>query len=306
MKTKLILALLYVSAFAGYCGTPFPLGWKPTAHGIKAPQVDFHPMLKGVTKTPDAFYELRDPKYYFPTSQGDIGACEAFTTMENAAVVYQKDYGQRVRLSALDIYQQCLVLDKSFPNDNGTFGNTTINVMLKSGALLESTWPYSRRLDVLPVKTSTVTSERAAHRALDAWAVSNTDKGATFRKCIAVLKVPVNIGSYWHTSSFKGKWATIQTKDASGKAITEKRYVLSYPSGRVEGGHSISLGAYDLNMIFPDGSKGGYWIHNHWEDSPGVPWGDELGGAWLPARWVESARLVEDAVALAKMSNPKK
>ena len=283
-----ILALSLWFTGALYCQPAF--GWKPSPHGIKATAVEKHPAYKAAPLPAAASVA----QYFFPTDQGNRGACVAFSTWECSSAVHEKQTGKRWLLSPLDIYQQCLVRDGSFPNDNGTYGGTAIAVMLQSGALLESTWPYSRRLDVTPVKTSSVLTERAANRAVKAYAVPNDDNGFAVRQCIANLKVPVMMGSYWYANGFNATKVRVRTKDAFGKDVTVDRYVLPMPKGRPEGGHEIPIIEYDDNATNPDGSKGMVRIHNHWRNGDGSVWGDSIGSAWIPYKWAFNPRICED------------
>jgi hypothetical protein len=197
----------------------------------------------------------------------------------------------------LDIYQQCLVRDGSFPQDNGTYGMTAITVLLQSGSMLEKCWPYSRPLETLPALTPYLKGCRTKHKAIKAYAVSVNDGGFAIKNCIANLKAGVMIGSYWYNNGMSATKILTVTKDADGGTRTVSRFVLPYPSGRPVGGHEVVIGAYDDGMRFPDGSVGGVWIHNHWSPK-GEPWGDERGGAWISYRWAFNPRIVEDACTI--------
>ncbi len=299
MKTLLsILALLYVQAVAGLCQTPYPLGWKPSLHGIKAPDISTHPKFMVAAVLPPT---ASVAQWYFATNQKQKGECVAWSTIEAACAAYAKDNnGELLILSAQDVYQQCLLIDGNFPNDDGTYGSTAIKVMMTSGALLEKTWPYDLPLNKLPKLTPAMKAERAQNMALKAYAVPNNDGGFATKQCVANLHIGVMIGSYWYNNTFPAVLQKIQTKDASGKVVTVSRFVVQYPKGSPVGGHEIVIIEYDDNMVFPDGSVGGVRIHNHWT-APGQPWGDSIGSAWIPYKWAFNPRIVEDKCAIEVM-----
>ncbi len=294
MKTLLTTLLLCVSALSVIpAQTPHPLGWKPSPHGIKGAPIDTHPKFKAAPLHQAASLE----EAFRNTNQKRRGACVAFSTWESYDAVHFLRFGKHVDLSALDIYQQCLVADGNFPQDDGTFGGTAIKVMQKNGSLMEKTWPYDNALEVLPKLTSAMKGERTKHKALKAYTIPNNDGGYSIRQCIDNIKIPAMIGTYWLSNSSTARQADCKTLDSQGNAVTVKRYVLPYPSGRVVGGHEIPIGAYDDNMRFPDGNVGGCWIHNHW-DEDGQLWADARGGAWIPYKWAFNPKLVEDVVAI--------
>lgn len=296
MKNPLKLITFFFVSFALMGGDlPYSLGWKSSAHGIHAIPIEAHPLFRAAPLPATASVA----QGFFKTNQKDRGACVAFSTWEAASAAHAKqNNGAPLILSPLDIYQQCLVADGSFPNDNGTYGMTAINVMLKSGALLEKTWPYSNLLDKLPVRSKANDSQRAGNMALKAYAVPNDDKGYAVKQCIANLKIAVMVGTLWYQNGFNLALAKVTTKDTAGKIIVVPRYVLPMPKGKPVGGHEIPIIEYDDNMKFPDGNIGGVRFHNHWQNANGSPWGDSIGSAWAPYAWFFSTKYVEDKCAI--------
>lgn len=292
MKHTLLALAIFFTGSAIAADTPHALGWKSSAHGIKGAPIETHPLFKAAPLPAAASVA----EWFFPTNQKDRGACVAFTAWECASAVYAKNNsGARLDLSALDIYQQCLVADGSFPEDNGTYGTTAINVLLKKGTLSEATWPYSKPLNRLAPVNSTTRAERLKFRAMKAYRVENDDNGFASKQCIANIRIPVMVGSYWYGNGFDARKVSCRTKDAKGKTVTVTRYVLPMPKGRPVGGHEIAQVSYDDNMVFPDGNKGGVEFHNHWS-SP--TWGDAKGCAWAPYAWFHSPKYAEDKVAI--------
>ena len=285
MKTTLLLTLLL--AATAFAQPKF--GWKPSPHGIKATPLTFR-----AEPLPDS---ASLQSHFAASDQGDRGACVAFTAVESYSAVHSVIFGRPMDLSELDVYQQCLVKDGNFPNDEGTYGMTAISVLLNSGAMTEALWPYSRPLDVLPALTPAMKGSRTKHRAIKAYAISNTDGGYAAMQCIAKLKIPVMAGIWWPSSWMSPKKVTVTTKAPDGKAIREERWILPPPSGSNVGGHEVPFGAYDKNMVFPDGSVGGVWLHNHWSPKA-QPWGDSIGGAWIRMKDAFNPRRVEDLCAI--------
>ena len=293
MKTALRIFILFAATLlwhsAGYSETPYALGWIPSKHGVKADaQLATHPAYKAAplpqtASVAEGFYE---------TTQKRRGACVAFSANEAFDAVHQKQFGSHAKLSFLDTYQQCLVMDGNFPNDSGTWGGTALKV-LRNGVLSEKTWPYDNALEKLPPNTAAIKAERKLHVSVKSYEVPNNDNGYGVKQCIANLKVPCIMGSYWYNNTFDAKLITTPTKDATGKKITPRRYVLQYPKGKPVGGHEIVIIEYDDNMVFPDGSVGGIRIHNHWSE-PGAPWGDSIGSAWIAYKWAFNPHIVED------------
>lgn len=264
-------------------------GWRPSPHGVRGLALQSSPRYMAAPLPQAASIE----QWFFKTDQKDRGACVAFTAWECYSAAHQRDHGKKVNLSPLDIYQQCLVRDGSFPNDAGTYGGTAIAALLATGSMVEKTWPYSTPLNRLPVLTPYMKGQRTKHKALKAYAIPNNDGGYATKQAIANLRIGVMIGTYWYGNQMDTREVTVQTKDRNGNATTVKRHIVDYPIGRPVGGHEIPIGAYDDNMRFPDGSVGGAWIHNHWQG-----WGDDRGGAWASYRWVFNPRICEDKVAI--------
>lgn len=306
MKTLLLL-FVYASLFGfdDVWGADRPaMGWKPTPHGVKAAPIQTHPAYK-VAPLPSS---ASVAQWYFRTDQRDRGACVAFSTWEAYAATFAKTQGARLDLSPLDIYQQCLVLDRSFPHDNGTYGSTTLKVMLKSGALTEKSWPYSMPLTMLPPVNDATKQERSRNLALKAYAIPSNDGGYATKFAISKLQIGVMVGSYWYGNGFEAKRVSCKTKDLSGKSATVLRWVLPMPKGNPVGGHEVVITAYDDNMVFPKSGLfgkqevGGVEIHNHW----GPGWGDERGACWIPYAWAFSPRYADDKCCIELVSQPAK
>lgn len=299
MKTLLLFACawLWIEGAAGVldAATPHPLGFRSSPHGVPGAPIETHPLFKAAPLPSSA--SVRE--YFYRTDQKDRGACVAFSGNEAVDAITQKNNnGQHAFLSFLDTYQRCLVMDGSFPNDNGTYGGTLLKV-LQGGVLTEKTWPYAMPLNMLPADNPANRDERAQHITLKSYALSNRDGGYGIKQCIANLRVPALIGSLWYNNGFTAKFATCSTKDLKGNKATVKRYVLPYPKGNPVGGHEVPIVSYDDNMKFPTGEVGGVEIHNHWG-----AWGDERGCAWIPYKWAFSSRIVEDVVAIELVSKP--
>lgn len=292
MKLFTILSALVLSVSIFAKDTPFPLGMKPTPHGIKARAISTHPRFNAAP-LPDAA-DL-DQYFQFRTDQQNIGSCGPTSAREVYDGNYQKMHnGQHLVISALDVYQRTLIKQGNFPDDAGVDNNILLKTLLE-GSLLESTWPYdTSKLATLPKLTRAQAADRRKHQVLKGYVVPVNDKGYAVMQCIANIKIAPIIGTYWYNNQFTSRNVQCTTKDAKGKAITVTRYIIASPKGRPAGGHDLPATAYDKNMKFPTGEVGGVKLHNHWRG-----FGDpQTGSAWAPMSWIFNPRIVDGDLAL--------
>lgn len=274
-----------------FCQTPFPLGLKPTPHGIRhALPLSAHPDFKV-----EALPKAASLKQYFDkTDQRTLGICGPFSAMEAYDCEYQQRHGGRhMLISPLDVYQRVLVAQGNFPNDEGVDNDVLLRV-LKTGSLRESTFPFDpAKLGTLPKDTATARRERQGRQVLKGYVIPSNDNGASVRRCIATLRTAPIIGTLWYQNGFTTRQVMVKTKDEKGVVVTTPRFIVDAPKGNPVGGHDLPAVAYDDNMVFPSGEVGGVDLHNHWQG-----WGDVTGSAWAPASWIYNPKFVDDCLAL--------
>lgn len=293
--TLFFLLLIFgcMAAIGHAADPPRAFGLQFTKHGVKAAQVQSHPKFAAA---PLPASDTALESYFYFTNQGSIGSCGPSTTQECIDALVQRDTRQHCVISRLDVYQRTLQAQGQFPQDAGV-NNSTMLLVIKNGALLESTWPYvPSKLGKLPKESAQTQTERSTHAVIKGYTVPTNDNGYAARQCIHNLRCPIVVGRLWYNSQFTVAAKRCTTKDANGKSITVTRWVIASARGSVAGGHDIAGIAYDDNMIFPDGSKGGFEIHNHWAaDQAGTqPWGDSRGSAWMPYKDAFSSRQNDD------------
>ncbi len=249
------------------------MGWKSNPNHPKGLTQIVHAPGYNAAPLPSAA-TVRD-RFYL-TDQGDRGACVAFTGVECLDAQWTKQHGEFARPSFLDVYQQCLKLDGSWPQDAGSYTSTVLKVLTLSGACLEKQFQYSSGFTAAPPQCAV--KARSGYKVITAYDVPNDDKGAAIRQCIANLHVPVLTGGYWYDNGF-----TPKIDPATG------RHYIPMPKGKVAGGHEVSIVSYDDNFQVPGAkNKGAVEFHNHWGN-----WASS-GFCWAPYDYFLNKTKFED------------
>lgn len=249
------------------------LGWKSNPRHSKGLK-QMVPM-RAVPLPPRAsLLSLMPPAY----DQGDIGSCVANSGALIHRVQWKAQHGEFLNPSRLDLYQNCLRKDGSFPRDNGTYTSSVLWVLQNQGVGLERCWPY-RPEKLAQNAPKCVETTRGRYSAIIAYDVPL----ASVRECIAIRKLPVIFGGYVYNDIFN---------------VTKSNPYIPMPRGSPVGGHEMTIIAYDDDMWkdwngngrIDKGEKGFAQIQNSWGDKT---WGD-AGRAWMPYDYALNPKYCED------------
>lgn len=285
-----ILALSLAVALCGLPSTPapaappvdvpkihHPMGWRSDPHHSRGLVQIVHAPGFGAVALPAA---ATVRQWFYFTNQKDGPSCTAFSAVECLDALYMKNGGQWAHPSFLDFWQQELKHDGTWPKSEGSYTSTILWVMVNSTVCPEKNWPYiTANLGVNPPQCAV---KARSIGALVAYDVPNDDGGYAVKNCIATLNIPVVTGGAWPNS-----WMSPRKDPVTG------RWYVGRAGGGNAGGHEVSIISFDDSMKV--GSiKGFAEIHNHWENAPGVPWGDSIGSCWVPQADLFNAKLFED------------
>jgi C1A family cysteine protease len=221
--------------------------------------------------------------------QGQEGSCTGQMGAEIRDLLYRKYYefetdksvpAEQFKSAASFIYKCNLIGDGDLGQDAGSTIHRTFITLNQQGACLETTDPYSDQDYTVPPNQKQydeglLFKSGAYHYIPDL---------KTMKSCIA-SGYPFGFGITVY-ESFEGTWA--------------KPGFMPLPDVRKEqvlGGHAQAVLAYDDNLEFPDGSKGGFGIQNSWGEGWGIALPDApVGGGmyWMPYTFVD-AGLSSDA-----------
>lgn len=266
----ILLALLFLAGQLEAQQPRRPLGWRsnPTHQkGLK--QLVTHLRYRAAPLPPAASVEANLPGVY---DQFTLGSCVA----QAAAAAFDHNWkthaGYFVQPSRLDIYQNCLRRDGSFPRDVGTYTSSALWVLRNKGTLRERSWPYVGT-NLSAHAPTDFKRQRQKYAAISTYDVSNTDNGYSVKQAIANAKLPVLVGGYVFEQIFN---------------VKKSSPFIEMPGSKQVGGHEMLVVAYDDNLEH-NGQKGFVKVRNSW----GKDWGDG-GDAYMPYGYVFNPKLFED------------
>lgn len=248
-----------------------PLGWKSDPkHSAGLRQLVTHPRYRAAPLPPAASVKDKMPPVY---DQHTLGSCVA----QAAAAAFDHNWRMRagyfVQPSRLDIYQNCLRHDGSFPRDVGTYTSSALWVLKNKGVLLERTWPYVGT-NLSARAPADYKRQRQKYAAVSTYDVSNTDNGYSVKQAIANAELPVMAGGYVYEGIYR---------------VNKSDPFIPMPAGKPIGGHEIVFVSYDDNMVH-GGQKGFVEVRNSWSEND---WGDK-GHGWMPYAYAFNPKLFED------------
>ena len=250
------------------------LGWKSNprhAKGLKQLPMMAAPL------PPSANLQGAMPPVY---DQGALGSCTAQAGCGAFDYQYRRQNSTFAFPSRLDLYQNELKHDGTWPNDNGSYTSSILWVLTKQGVCLEKDWIYNpAKLAMNP--PACATKRRPEYMAVTVFDVPNDASGYGVKSCIALKKLPVLTGGY----VFENIFTPLKDK------VTGQWYV-PMPKGKPVGGHEILIVGFDDNLTIA-GIKGWVRVRNSW----GSSWADS-GYAWFPQAYLLNPKYFEDNGAI--------
>lgn len=275
----IVLALL-LSISGAWAATP-KLGWKSNPHHPKGLKQLAAPRA---ALPASANLEALMPPVY---DQKDIGSCTANAGGAAFDFQWKVQSGAFVFPSRLDLYQNELKHDGSWPQDAGSYTASILWVLKNQGVALEKCWPYVPA-NLTKNPTSCAISTRKNYKAVVAYDVPNNDGGYAVKYAISQKKLPVLTGGYVFNNIFNPVYD-----------VGTRKWFVPMPAGKAVGGHEILIVGYDDTLVIGK-IKGWVRVRNSW----GTEWGDK-GYAWFPQSYLLNPKYFEDNGAVEVVSYKK-
>lgn len=199
--------------------------------------------------------------------QGEEGSCTANALATAHGFLHPDFIGSRQF-----IYYGERSIEHDIRRDNGAMIRDGVKVLAKKGVPAEADWPYDAAH--FAKKPTAAVVKEAALRKVSSY--SRLTTGDDFRNCLAEGH-PFVIGFTVYES--------FESQEVAETGIVR----LPTKEERVLGGHAVCVIGYDRKG--PAGDS--YEVRNSWGDA----WGDH-GNFWMPAAYLESANLADDAWTL--------
>lgn len=212
--------------------------------------------------------------------QLNIGSCTANAGCGAFDYKWKIQNGSFCYPSRLDLYQNELKHDKTWPNDSGSYTSSIVWVLKNQGVTLDRLWSYKpQNLAVDP--PACAVKRRPDYMVLTAYDIPNDDNGYAIKYAISQKKLPVLTGGY----VFQNIFSPIKDK-ATGQ------WYVGMPKGNPVGGHEICIVGYADDLVIA-GIKGWARVRNSW----GTAWGDK-GYCYFPQAYLFNPKYFEDNAAL--------
>ncbi len=269
-----IMLALLLSVSGVFAEAPRQMGWRsnPThSKGLKQMS------MKAVPLPAAASLEALMPAVYDQTT---MGSCTANTGAGAFDYRWKLDTGSFCYPSRLDLYQNELKHDGTFPQDAGSYTASILWVLKNQGIALEKCWPYVPS-NLAKAPTTCAISGRKSHKAIVAYDIPNDDGGYGVKYAISQKKLPVLTGGY----VFNNIMVPIYD-------VGTRKWFVGMPKGNPVGGHEVLIVGYDDGLVIA-GIKGWVRVRNSW----GTDWGDK-GYAWFPQKYLLNPKYFEDNGAI--------
>jgi C1A family cysteine protease len=205
------------------------------------------------------------------TDQGDLGSCTGHAFASAMEWIFRRYHNLQPILSPLYLYAKELQLDGSFPNDDGSDGNSGCTVAIGSGCCEDSLYPDSSQKILAPTPFQDANAKRYKMGAYHGLTGS--------RVALTVLSDPTP----WPVEVGFNVFESFESDEVARTGIYN-------PNPQAEssvGGHETLMVGYDIGAnptIRPQGCPPAALIQNSW----GPSWGLK-GKFWMALTVLDAA-----------------
>jgi C1A family cysteine protease len=188
--------------------------------------------------------------------QGDLGSCTGHAFSSAIEWICRKYLNKQPVLSPLYLYAKELIADGSYPDDDGSDGETGSNVSIANGCCEDSLYPDASQVIQTP------TPDMDANAALNKMGAFHGLTGA--QTALSVLADPTP----WPIEIGFNVYDSFESEAVAASGVYNPQ-----PGESSVGGHETLIVGYDIGVtptLRPAGSLPSALVQNSWGDSWGV------------------------------------
>lgn len=190
--------------------------------------------------------------------QDGRGSCAAFQACGMARTSFAR-IGVKFDPSEEVQYALCREIENGLCQDPGSFPRDHMKVQAEIGIADEADAPYLSH-DLCWVPDAALRAKMASRRITSYFVAGTIDA------------IKQNVYGTGNNDGFDVAACFVLYKNF----FPDNNNNIPKPSGAVWGGHAMRIRGWDDDRVFPDGSRGGFYLKNQWSG-----WGDDMGCAWV-------------------------